>query len=364
MGAIVHQSYATNSTAATLVEGEEDGATSLHPMLSLVGALVAMQSAAVRNDSTVDASVSLNTAMNQVSGIDPSYGQRLQNVQAVTDLNNQIRTVMARKPTGRAAYDAYSGLVTLAVNLMRHTADTSHLIHDPEVDSYFVMDAAVTRLPDALVYAGRAADLVALGGGHSLTGTDAVSAAVARFYVSNSAAQVSSGLTQSVDFTSNSALGGNIEDRLDAFMAAAAAFAPPNMLTQLSGTVSDPAALAADARKVYATALSLAHYLITQLQNLLSIRESGLAGDWRFTATAAGVAALIGLFMLWLLAIARPHGSHARGMTAGESAADRDRDDDLPVSPLTDAQQLFDQEELVHVGRAVRPRARGRGDAF
>jgi hypothetical protein len=104
----------------------------------------------------------------------------------------------------------------------------------------------------------------------------------------------------------------------------------------------------------------LAHYLITQLQNLLTIRAGGLAGDWRFTATATGTAGLVVLFMVWLLAAGRPQGSHARG--AG--GADPDRADDLPLTPLTDAQQLLDQEELVHVGRAVRPRARGRGDAF
>jgi hypothetical protein len=174
---------------------------------------------------------------------------------------------------------------------------------------------------------------------------------------------VSSGLNQSIGFTSNSALGSNIADRLDQFMAAAAAFAPPTMLNQIYGPISDPATMAADARKVYATALPLAHYLIFQLQTLLTQRDTGLEGQWRFTATAAGLAGLIGLVMLWLLIIGRPHGSHARGALIGETGHEASGAD-AGVSPLTDAQHLLDQEELVHVGRAVRPRARGRGDAF
>jgi hypothetical protein len=359
---IVRQSAQTNSTASQLVGSESDGAAALHPMLALVGDLVDAQSAAVRGASTADAEKSITTAIDQITGVDPEYGVKMQNSQAITNVSNQIHSIEARNLTGRAAYDGYSGLVTLALNLMRHTADTSHLIHDPEVDSYFVMDAAVNRLPDALVYAGRAADLVTLGGGSALIGADGVSAAVARFYVSNSASQVSSGLNQSIDFTSNEALGGNIADRLDQFMAAAAAFAPPTMQEQMYEQISDPTTLAADARKVYATALSLAHFLIFQLQTLLTQRHSGLVGQWRFTETAVGLAVLVALAMLWLLIIGRPHGSHARGALVGETS-DEARAKTL-VSPLTDPQQLLDQEELVHVGRAVRPRARGRGDAF
>jgi hypothetical protein len=363
VGTIVRQSAQTNSTATQLVESESDGAAALHPMLALVGDLVDAQSAAVRGVSTADAQKSITTAINQITGADPEYGVKNQNTQAVADLTNQIHDVEAGNPTGRAAYDAYSGLVTLALNLMRHTADTSHLIHDPQADSYFVMDAAVNRLPDALVYAGRAADLVALGGGQTLTGADGVSAAVARFYVSDSAAQVSSGLNQSIDVTSNSSLGSSIANRLDQFMAAAAAFAPPTMNTEISNPISDPSTMAADARKVYATALPLAHTLIFQLQNLLTQREGGLASQWRFTASAAGLAVLIGLVMIWLLAIGRPHGSHARGALIGETGKQTGGADSL-VSPLTDAQHLLDQEELAHVGRATRPRSRGRGDAF
>jgi hypothetical protein len=360
VGAIVRQSYLTNSSAVDLTDQEEAGAAALHPMLAVVGALVNLQSAAVGGGSTVDAETGVNNALTSINGGSPTYAVDDQTKQAIAQLAGQIRSVQTKKPTGRAAYDAYSGLVTLAVNLMRQKAGTSHLIHDPEVDTYFVMDAAVVRLPDAITNAGRAADLVGLTNGHAMADSDELATAVARFNVANSAAQVSAGLNQSVDFTSNSSLGSNVADRLDAFMAAAAAFAPPNLLAP-SGTIDNPAALATDAGKVYSTALSLAHYLIQQLQNLLVDRETSLKGDWRFTASAAGVSALIALFMLWLLAAARPRGSHAR-MSGVDSPSERV--DDLPMAHLTDAQQLFDQEELVHVGRAVRPRARGRSDAF
>ena len=105
----------------------------------------------------------------------------LQIDQRLADLTSQVESAFAKGETGRAAYDTYSGLVSLAVEMIRRIGDTSHLIHDPDLDSYYLMDAAIVRLPDAIVYAGRATDLVTLAGGGRSAGEDQVRAAVARF---------------------------------------------------------------------------------------------------------------------------------------------------------------------------------------
>ncbi len=354
VGAIVRQSASTNSTAADLVRHESDGATIMHPILSLIGNLVAAQSSAVRGEPVNAAG--LEKSLAGVAELDSEYGPTLQTTEGLADLTTMVRAAIAKKVTGHAAYDTYSGLVTLAVALLRHTGDTSHLSHDPELDSYYVMDAAIVRLPDAQVYSSRAADLVSLSGGKELTGEDAVRAAVARFGVSAAAEQVSAGLTQSVEFTSRSSLGGNIAQRLDAFMAAAGAFAPPTMLPQLVDPGADATQLAANARRVSAAAAPLAHLLLSELQALLDQRLADLNGQWRFTATAAGLAGLAGLVMIWVLLVGRPRGSYVEGPDPGR--------DEVSLSSVTGAQDLLDSEELVHVGRAVRPRARGRDHAF
>jgi hypothetical protein len=361
VGTIVRQSAQTNSTAAALVDTESDGATSLHPMLALLGALVEAQSAAVGDASMVGPTTDVNNALNQISGLDPSYGRRLETDSTVTDLTGKVQALLAQHLTGRAAYDGYSGLVTLSADLMRRTADTSHLIHDPEADAYFVMSAAVVQLPDALINAGRAADLVAMGGGKALTGGDGVSAAVARYNVANAADQVSVGLHQSVDNTASAGLGSDIAGRLDAFMAAAAAFAPPTMLQQLLLAMTNPATFTTDADNVHRSALSLAHFLISELQQLLAARAGGLAAQWRTTATLAGAAVLVALLMVWLLAARNPRGSHARPGLAAEPS---ERADDVRINRLTDAQRLLDQDWLARVGQSAHQRDRGSGDAF
>ena len=300
-GAVARQAWASTTSAAEVVRLEANGAEMLHPMTSLLTELVTAQSAAVRG-AEVD-QTSLRSVLAELQEPDALYGEDLQTTQRLADLTEQIEAAFGANETGRAAYQRYSSIVDLAVDLIGVIGDTSHLIHDPNLDSYYLMDAAIARLPHAMVYAGRAADLVALAGGTGvLTGEDAVRAAVARFNVSYDAEQVSLGLTTSVDFTARSELGSNIVARLDTFRAAADAFAPPTMLQELATTV-EAGAMADNASRVFAAAQSLAHLLLEELEALLAVRAEGLAQQQRLTATATVAAAIVGAVMFGLLVL-------------------------------------------------------------
>jgi hypothetical protein len=353
--AVVRQSWVTNTASAEVVRLETAGATFMHPMTSLLAEIVQAESTAVRGE-TVDAA-GLRKAVAAVVTLDQQYGADLQTHQRLTDLSAQIEAAIAGKESGAAAFNTYSGLVILATDLIHQVGDTSHLIHDPDLDSYYLMDAAIVRLPDAVVLAGKAADLVALANQETLQGEDAVKAAVARFGVSSAAEQVSAGLTKTVNFTNRAELGSSIADRLDAFKAAADAFAPPTMLNNLSDAVA-PATLAANARRVSAAATPLTHRLLYELQELLDTRGAKLAGQWRFTAIAAGVAGVLALAVLWLFVMGRPR----RRPESGADAKPTDPERDLPHGSLN-ARDLLESEELVHVGRSVRARTLERDNA-
>jgi hypothetical protein len=355
VGAIVRQSYQTNSASAAIVKQEDDGAAMLHPVTTLLAELVNAQSAAVRGEA-VDAGA-IRKAMAGVSDLDKEYGEELGTSQRFFDLSARTETALGQSQSGRAAYETYSGLVALAMALEAKIAGTSHLLLDPELDSYYVMDAAIVQLPQAMVYAGRATDLVQMAGGKALEGEDAVRAAVARFGVSAASEAVADGLNKSVDVTNRTELGSNITERLDAFRAAADAFAPPTMLFELSLPV-DAAVLAVNARRVYAAALPLTHRLIFELQALLQARAKRLAGQWQFTAVAAGLASVICLAMVWLLARTRSRRGYSDAALRNRLEAD-----EITIGSLTSARALLDAEELVHIGRAVRARPREDGDA-
>jgi hypothetical protein len=356
-GAVVRQSWTNNAAAADIVRLETAGATFMHPMTSLLAELVDAQSTAVRGEA-VDAA-GLRKALSAVNAQDKLHGADLQTQQRLSFLASQVESAIARKQTGLDAYNAYSGLVKLASDLIRRVADTSHLIHDPDLDSYYLMDAAIVRLPDAVVLAGRAADLAVLANQQTLQGEDAVKAAVARFGVSAAAQDVSAGLTKAVDFTHRAELGANIADRLDAFKAAADAFAPPTMLLTLSGAV-DASTLAANARRVSAAATPLTHRLLYELQELLDNRGADLSGQWRFTAIAGGAAVVLALAVLWIFVMGRPR--QRRPETLGDGPS-KQQDSGVSLDSLTHARDLLDAEEMVHVGRSVRARTLERDNA-
>lgn len=350
-GAVVRQSWVNNSAAAEIVERETHGAEMLHPTTTLIAELVELRSAAVRGARVVPDD--MRKALAEITEYDQKFGAELQTSARLRELTSQIDATLARPVTGREAYESYSVLVTLAVALEQRIGDTSHLVHDPDLDSYYLMEAAIKHLPQAMVYAGSASDLAALALAPDLEGDEAIKAQVARFGVATAAEAVTSGLRTSVEFTERSDLGSNITTRLDAFKAAVADFAPPSAISPEEGPV-DTERLAANANRVFAAANPLAHRLLSELEALLEQRGERLAGEWTYTATAAGSAALIAVGLIWLLAAIRPR--------AGAPAANEHGDEEPSIGSFAYARELLDSEELVHVGRGVR--SRGRGDAL
>ena len=56
-------------------------------------------------------------------------------------------------------FDAHTALIADVISLIAHVGDTSNLILDPVLDSYYLMDAVVTELPTEIEQTARARDL-------------------------------------------------------------------------------------------------------------------------------------------------------------------------------------------------------------
>jgi hypothetical protein len=297
-GVVARLSFATTKADLNLVEKERYGASMLHPMTSLLVELASAQSAAVRGETVNQDRV--RDALGKVRSQDSTYGAALAPHQRLTDLSTQIDSAFALAQTGREAYRTYSGLVDLTVDLIHRIGDTAHLVHDPDLDAYYLVDVAIVRLPDAMVYAGRAADLVTLAGGLALTGDDAMRAAVARFGVAHDAEQTSAGLRMSVDNTARAELSTNITSRLDSFLAAVDGFAPPTMLQDLATTL-DARTVADGASRVFRASNELAHLLLGELQVLLDTRTNTLQQRNQILVIASVATGLVWLVVSVLL---------------------------------------------------------------
>src|SRR6266508_3247510 len=225
---------ATNKDLAT-VDAERQGVAYLQPLTNLIGELTAVQSAAVRG-APIDAS-KINAAIASLDSADAAEGEALDARQRWSDLRERIRATTSSSITGLAAYTRYSDLLTLALELGRKVGDTSELILEPVLDSYYLMDAALLRVPAVLIAAGRAADLAVLAG-QVPSDTTHVRIAVARNQVAVDAEAIAAGLRKAMENSGSSRLGPNLTAQLDAFRSAVDAFVPPATLTPTADKVS------------------------------------------------------------------------------------------------------------------------------
>jgi hypothetical protein len=356
--AVIAQLWQATTTDLKVVDSERAGVAYLRPLTHLVGELTRAQSTAVAGGRVDPTPV--NTAIATVDTADGTHGATLGARQRWTDLKARITALIGREVSGDQAYLAYADVTTLAMDLARKVGDTSELILNPELDSYYLMDTVLLRVPDVLVFSGRATDLAVV---NAQRPTDAgrTRVAVARFQVAEASDAIGTGLRKAMDATSSATLGPNVTGQLDAFRSAVDAFVPPATLLQsLDNATVDT--LAGAAGRIRQQTLPLADATLTELDVLLRERHDALATQraWAVINTVIGV--LLAILLLWLLLPAAP--APATGDADGEDtvplagAVPPEGVDTTPVN----ARDLIAVEELLHVGRAVRGRKRERVD--
>ncbi len=358
VGAVVGAAWQSGAQRAEVVDKELAGADMLPALTTLLVEMTDAEFAAVRG-TTVD-KAALTAALDGVAAAEEPHSATLRIGQRIADLRTQTEAALASGHKGEAAYETYSGLVTLVAALISAVGDASGLILDPALDSYYVIDSVLLRLPQAIIQSGRAVDIASLAPdsstGEDDDSEDEIRVAVARFDIATISDAVSTGLSKSVAATTRAQFGATISRGLDAFRAAADTFAPPVLLSDLSGTVDLPV-LTATAQKVSATALTLSQVLVEELRGLLTARRDEVSSDQRFITITTTIAAAFGVLLLWVLTVNR-----SRERTDLDENA-RPEPEEAALASLTSARDLLAAEELVHVGRAVRQRPREDADA-
>jgi hypothetical protein len=389
---VMAQSWSATSKGLSDVEAERHGVAYLQPLVQLVGELTDAQSAAVRgaqpNATQIDAAVTA------VDGADDTHGDPLGTHRRWSELRGRIATLMGQRLGGEQAYAAYSAVVALSVDLIRKIGDSSRLVPDPQLDTYYLADAALMRVPDVLVGAGRAADLATLA---DRTPTDGAQTrvSVARYQVAVASEELSTSLHKALDSRAvdgaAATLGPNLAGQLDAFTSAVDAFVPPAMWLQSLSKV-DTASLTGGADRVRQQTRPLAGAALGELDSLLRERQDQLSIRQTWTMLGAGVGVLLLGALLSLLLPARPRpvpgdaGAGERDGVAGSRAAESGfaesgfrqsrfgdagfgesgfgesgfREAGAGETGLAQPHDPDAADELLHVGRAVRAHRRDR----
>jgi methyl-accepting chemotaxis protein len=246
---------------------------------------------------------------------------------------------------GRA--EAAAALVTLISDI----GNNSNLILDPDLDSFYVMDAAVVQLPKGLLAAAKAAAPGSLSGSE-LIATQAVNAGV----LSDTASALASDLDTATKHTAD----GGLKDRVSA--AAASTAANTAMAKGITASLSHPQA--ASPKAVAEAAATAVLPLTDALDRLLQTR----IGHQESERTRSLLITLIGLVLaLWCAAAVWWQSRHdVRLVVAGVAAiaegdlvdhplpSGHDEFGEIAAAVLVARTRLLDQEDRLEQGRRSR----------
>jgi methyl-accepting chemotaxis protein len=170
--------YINIQTGQVAFSGKErDGVAYLRPVLTLTARTVEARHLAVSGGQRATAGIA--DAVGAVDAADARYGSGLGATQAWAATKAALADADQSGP-GQAAFEAYGKASTALLTLIVAVSDASNLTLDPDLDSYYVMDALVFRLPMLLDLTGQAADEALLVTAGSSGATEAARLHLAR----------------------------------------------------------------------------------------------------------------------------------------------------------------------------------------
>ncbi|MET8281425.1 hypothetical protein [Micromonospora sp. NPDC005174] len=328
---------------AARVTSEQQGLRYLRATTDLISELTRLRAQTVRN--TVVNPGAIQRAVGELDALDGREGQALGLGQRWSGLRPKVKQLVDDRPTGRQALDRYSEVLTLAVDMAAKVLRLAHL--NGSADSYgsFLADASFFQLPIVLTGANLVADQAYLG---DKSGSTAVAIAVTRAQVAAAAAAIEAGLRVVTEAAGHAAL---IEP-LDSFRDTVSRFGD----TALAGTAGKNAS-AAMAVQLQDASLNVADAMSSELDRLLKDTVRSLDRLRQQQMAMVIVGALVGLLLFWWAVPARERES---GDERDEEVGTQPIADIASLSvamPEVDARELLATEELLRVGRGVRPRA-------
>lgn len=256
---------------AKSVKLERRGVDYLQPLTRLLGSLVTAQSVAVRGASVDMAMVQGDLAA--VGRANDKHGSTL-HTQSRWLVLREVIAELGRRPGGRGieAYQRWSEAVDLTVALATTIGDTAELVLDPNLDSRYLIDVGLVRLPEVIRCTGQLADLLVLGAARQ--SIDETRAAIVRDRIATNSAAISMDLGKVVDATGSGRVSSALLAPLDQFGSAVDALAPSISVALMPPLPTDVSAAAV---AVHNAATRLAATVWSEVDVLVAGRESDLS---------------------------------------------------------------------------------------
>jgi methyl-accepting chemotaxis protein len=274
---------------------ERVGVAYLAPLLDLTARAVTARHTAVAGGEPAAAGV--QDAVARVDAATGRYGAELDTV----DGWEKAKQALTRAGTAdgpQAAFDAYNTAVAALLALIVKTSDESNLTLDPDLDTYYLMDALVFRLPILLATTGRAVDqavLVRAAGDAADKGQARVDLAIAAGTLATTRDSIDAGLATALDNTASTTLrsraegGKTVHDAVSQVIDQVTEAAKSGDMTRFGSRQGDESR---------AATVALATALAPELDRLIEVRIGGFQAKARRVEVAIALAVLL---VAWLL---------------------------------------------------------------
>ena len=276
LGFVIERFTTAQNASANFSELERVGVRFVRPALVLHMALVEARTAAATGTDVDDAAV--RSAIAAVDDTADAVAESIAVTASWAALRDQIDGLLSTAPTTvDEGFDSWTTAVDAAAALVSSAADGSNLTLDPDIDSYYLMDVATTKIPALAGAVGAVRDLAQLPS----TPARVEQITIARVRVADALSAISGELAKSVDGTADSAMAAAISDSSAALSAAAAAAADSE----------------AQASTLLAAVAATADEVTGRLDVLVERRIDGIIGKRNTTLYVSAIGLLLALWL-------------------------------------------------------------------
>jgi methyl-accepting chemotaxis protein len=317
---------------------ERVGIDEIVPAQRLLADLATAQSLAVRaagHDTEATptlpaARAAVTRSMAAMDAADARLGPRVGTQALWKRLRASIKTTLASQPIGATeTLTAYDRLTAATVALIVQAGNESNLILDPDLDSYYAMDALVNKAPLALATAGRVSsrEIAMVASGHS-TEAERIALAVDQGVLAGAVDAIATGFKTAYANTADATLHPALDPALAQLSGSTGSLTLE--LTRAVHRGPDGTAATIFGKDAIASAAGLQGRLAPALDRLLAARVDHLRATAHraYVAVGIGIAMAAYLFLAFFIAMTR---SVARMVATADAIAEGDLEQDLDV---------------------------------
>ncbi len=189
LGLVTAHLFSVIGTELDFLQGEQRGVAYLkgtRPLMERIPQYRGMTNVLLNGDRSILPRLQqkrreVEQAFDQLEKVDQELGSALGTGERVTRLRRHWDELvtMSEESDAKEAFTGYTDLIDELIELITHIGDTSSLILDPELDSYYLMDMLILRLPPLTNYAGEIRGLASgIAARHTITPSEQMRLAV------------------------------------------------------------------------------------------------------------------------------------------------------------------------------------------